>query len=97
MKDKGIGKGAVVLSRTGHDKGRIYIVCETKESFLYLCDGDKKDLQGPKKKRRSHVQALGYVKEEQNWPESLQMLPPDQQRAYLRRKIREFMEEQKAR
>lgn len=95
MKDKGIVRGAVVLSCAGHDKGRVYIVCDTKDSFLYLCDGDKKDLQRPKKKRRSHVKALGYLKEAQSFPDPLLKLPPDQQRAMLRKRIIVFLEEQK--
>lgn len=95
LKDKGICIGAVVLSRTGHDMGRIYIVCHTKESFLFLCDGDKKSLKDPKKKRRSHVVALGYIEDPQNWLDTLLLSPIDQQNASLRKKIRDFIEEQK--
>lgn len=51
--------GTVVVSISGHDRGRVYLVVASDESFLYLADGDKRPFARPKKKRRRHTTVLG--------------------------------------
>ena len=92
MKDKGIIAGTVVLSKCGHDEGRIYVVVAEHECFLYLCDGDKRTLEAPKKKRRKHVCPLGQMQQAQEWLAALNELPVHEQSSELRKGIRSFLE-----
>jgi len=92
MKDKGIIVGTCVLSGCGHDKGRIYVVVDEHESFLYLSDGDTRSLLAPKKKRRSHVCPLGQIEQARIWLDSLKELPVPVQNSEIRKAIRSFME-----
>ena len=97
MKDRGIIAGTVVLSKCGHDTGRIYIVISEEDRYLCLCDGDKRPLAAPKKKRRSHVRPLGQVQIEHvqlasEWLASLRKLTVQQQDSELRKEIRCFLD-----
>lgn len=92
MKDKGIIAGTVVLSKRGHDAGRIYVVAAEHESFLSLIDGDKRTLKAPKRKRRKHVCPLGQIENAADWLSSLKELPVPQQSSELRKRIRNFMD-----
>jgi len=92
MKDKGIIAGTVVLSKRGHDEGRIYVVAAEHESFLSLCDGDKRTLEAPKRKRRKHVCPLGQIEQTLDWLTSLKELSVPQQNSELRKGIRSFMD-----
>jgi ribosomal protein L14E/L6E/L27E len=92
MKDKGIITGTVVLSRCGHDKGRIAVVFSEKESFLYLCDGRLRSIGKPKKKRRSHVRPLGQIQNAEEWCTSLKALPTEVQNSEIRKAIRRFLD-----
>lgn len=95
MKDKGIISGTVVLSKCGHDEGRIYLVIDTHESFLSLCDGGSRTLEAPKKKRRKHVRPLGQIQTAKEWITSLMSLPEAQQNMEIRKGIREFLDSHK--
>lgn len=53
--------GSVVVSLTGHDRGRTYLVIASDPAFLFLTDGDKRPFSKPKKKRRRHVKAIGRI------------------------------------
>lgn len=53
--------GEFARSKAGHDKGRLYIIVGIQDDFLYLCDGDLRKLDNPKKKRIKHVQAIHKV------------------------------------
>ncbi|MBR2418317.1 MAG: hypothetical protein IKB12_06755 [Clostridia bacterium] len=50
--------GDVVMSVSGHDKGRLYVVIKTGD-FPLLCDGKRKLLQNPKKKNSRHLKETG--------------------------------------
>lgn len=51
--------GLAVVSRMGHDKGRLYIVAAVLNSDFILCtDGDVRPLDKPKTKRVKHVKAI---------------------------------------
>jgi len=45
----------IVVSRAGHDAGRLYMVTGTAEDRLLLCDGRLRRLQNPKCKSPKHV------------------------------------------
>ena len=45
----------IVISLSGRDKGRLFIVCDTDANFVYLADGRLRRIESPKKKRRKHV------------------------------------------
>ena len=48
----------VVVSTAGHDKGEIFYVVSTDETFLYLANGKDRTLEKPKRKKRKHVQKV---------------------------------------
>lgn len=46
---------SIVESIKGHDVGRIYVVVKIEGEFAYLCDGDYRTFDNPKKKRIKHL------------------------------------------
>lgn len=54
--------GEFARSKAGHDKGRLYIIVEESEDFVFLCDGRLRKLENPKCKRRKHIQPIHYKK-----------------------------------
>ena len=48
----------VVVSTAGHDKGEIFYVVSTDETFLYLANGKDRSLDKLKRKKRKHVQKV---------------------------------------
>jgi ribosomal protein L14E/L6E/L27E len=46
---------SIVESIKGHDKGRLYVVIKLEYEFAYLCDGDYRTFDNPKKKRVKHL------------------------------------------
>ena len=53
---KPLTRGMYARSLAGHDKGRLYIILETDDIYVYLCDGELRPLDKPKKKKRKHIQ-----------------------------------------
>lgn len=54
--------GQLATSRAGHDKNRLYVIVAQKDDDVYLCDGDLRPPDKPKKKRRKHIQLINaYV------------------------------------
>lgn len=53
--------GQVVYSKSGHDKGKAFVVTEVEEDFLYLVDGKCRSIDKPKKKKIKHVQITNYT------------------------------------
>lgn len=51
----------VARSRTGRDKGRIYVILSTDDSFVYLSDGKKRSADRPKKKNKKHLDRVGHI------------------------------------
>lgn len=47
--------GEFVSSLSGHDAGSTYMIVKIEEPFVWLCDGDYKKIDKPKKKRIKHV------------------------------------------
>lgn len=50
--------GMLVKSKSGRDKGRIYVVVRTDRCFAYLADGDLRPLRRMKKKNIRHLQPI---------------------------------------
>lgn len=51
--------GDVVVSLSGHDCGRLYVVTGIGENSVLLCDGKRKLLECPKKKNVKHLKETG--------------------------------------
>ncbi len=51
-------KGMFAISRAGHDKGKLYIILEEDEEYVYLSDGRLKTVDAPKKKKKKHIQII---------------------------------------
>ena len=48
-------KGMIVLSKAGHDSGRLMLVTATDDSFVYVADGKERKLEKPKRKNPLHL------------------------------------------
>lgn len=54
--------GDVVLSKSGRDSGRVFVVCGIiNDAFVLMTDGDLRKQDKPKKKRLKHLEPLGKV------------------------------------
>lgn len=56
--------GQLVFSKSGHDKGSLFIIVDIEGEYLYLADGKVRKIEKPKKKKNKHVQKVNYVVEE---------------------------------
>ena len=45
-------QGMLAVSKAGHDTGRLYVIIETDDSYVYLADGRIRTLDKPKKKKK---------------------------------------------
>lgn len=50
--------GKLAISKSGHDKGQLYVIVGEDERNLYLADGVLKTIARPKKKNKKHVQPI---------------------------------------
>ena len=50
--------GKLAISKSGHDKGQLYVIVGEDERNLYLADGVLKSIDRPKKKNKKHVQLI---------------------------------------
>ncbi len=48
----------LVISKAGHDKGKLFVVTGTQEGKLLLCDGKNRRLANPKGKSPKHVRVV---------------------------------------
>ena len=48
-------------SKAGHDIGKIYVIVNEDEEYVYLSDGDLKPLERMKKKKKKHIQVIKNV------------------------------------
>lgn len=65
-------KGKLAISKSGHDKGSLYVILKEETANLYLADGRLKTVEKPKKKNKKHVQLI------QRLPEEItQLMPQD--------------------
>lgn len=56
-----ISIGSVVISKAGRDKGRNFIVVALEGEYAYLCDGDLRKSDSPKKKKRKHLAVTNTI------------------------------------
>ena len=56
---------AVLLakSKSGHDKGHMYVIIKEEGEYVYLADGGVRPLEKPKKKNRKHIQIVKKIPE----------------------------------
>lgn len=52
-------RGSVVKSAAGHDKGEYFVVIETDGVYALVCDGKRRTLKQPKKKKLKHLTDTG--------------------------------------
>ena len=50
--------GMLAESKSGHDKGQIYLIIKEDEEYVYLSDGRLKPLDKLKKKNKKHIQII---------------------------------------
>lgn len=50
--------GMLARSKRGHDAGRVYVIIDTDEAYVYLADGKIRTLDKLKKKKKKHVQLI---------------------------------------
>jgi ribosomal protein L14E/L6E/L27E len=77
--------GYVVKSKCGRDKERLYVVCaicDTRDGFVYVADGDLRKVNRPKVKRMKHLVFL----------EHLVFLANSSNQEFTDKKIREVIE-----
>ena len=56
-------KGQLVYSKSGRDRGKLFIIIDIDGQYLYLADGRLRRIENPKKKKDKHVQKVNYVME----------------------------------
>lgn len=50
--------GMFAASKSGHDKGTIYVIVKETDEYVYLADGKLKTADHPKKKNKKHIQII---------------------------------------
>ena len=56
-----VQKGQVVRSLAGHDKGGFLAVVQVAPPFAFVCDGKRRPLERPKRKKLFHLAPTGTV------------------------------------
>ena len=51
-------KGLLAKSTAGHDEGKVYVIIDVEDAYVYLVDGEIRTLENPKKKKIKHVQII---------------------------------------
>lgn len=46
-------KGMLAKSLAGHDKGKVYVIVDLDDTYVYLVDGELRKLDNPKKKENT--------------------------------------------
>lgn len=60
-----VKRGAVVISKAGHDKGDFQVIMDFDDSYAYVCDGKYRPLERLKKKKLMHLKVTNTVLEEE--------------------------------
>ena len=50
--------GMLAKSKAGHDAGKVYVIIDVDDTYVYLADGDIRTLKHLKKKKKKHVQVI---------------------------------------
>lgn len=51
-----IKEGNLVISKCGRDKNIFFVVVKIMDDYVFLCDGDVRKVEKPKKKKIKHIQ-----------------------------------------
>lgn len=51
-------EGMLARSKAGHDTGKVYVIIDTDDAYVYLADGEIRTLDRLKKKKKKHVQLI---------------------------------------
>lgn len=51
-------RGMLVRSKAGHDRDECFVILEERGEYLYLSDGEGRDVEHPKRKNKKHVQII---------------------------------------
>lgn len=51
-------QGKLAISKSGHDKGNVYVILKEEGSDVFLADGRLKTVEKPKKKNQKHIQVI---------------------------------------
>lgn len=54
----------LAISKSGHDKGSIYVIVKEEANVYYVADGKLKTVEKPKKKNKKHIQIIRKLPEE---------------------------------
>lgn len=64
MEMENLKVGAVVLSKSGRDQGRYFVICKIVDSdYVFLVDGHIRKLAKPKLKKVKHINFTGNILE----------------------------------
>ena len=58
-------RGQVVRSLAGHDQGDFQVVVPAAPPYAFVCDGKRRPLQRPKRKKQFHLAATGTILSEE--------------------------------
>lgn len=50
--------GMLAKSKAGHDAGKVYVIIDVDETYVYLADGRIRTLDKLKRKKKKHVQII---------------------------------------
>lgn len=50
--------GMLARSQAGHDTGKVYVIIEVDDTYVYLADGRIRTMDSLKKKKKKHVQLI---------------------------------------
>ena len=53
--------GQIVYSKSGHDKGGIFVILSVEGEYVYLANGKNRSLEKPKRKKIKHIQPTKFV------------------------------------
>ena len=50
--------GMLAKSKSGHDTGKVYVIMDIDDTYVYLADGRIRTLDKLKRKKKKHVQII---------------------------------------
>lgn len=55
--------GSIVYSKAGRDKGNFFVVIAIDGEYAFICDGDLRKTEKPKKKKLKHLKVINEKSE----------------------------------
>jgi ribosomal protein L14E/L6E/L27E len=57
--------GRIVYSKAGRDEGKVFVVIDIlDDKYVYICDGNLRPVEKPKKKKMKHLEFTNIIAEE---------------------------------